>query len=363
MRRCVAVALALSVAVSCDPRPPEVTESRSAAHPREGQAGPQRNAIASVTPPITALVATRAAAPVVATPDASTAPSGSPSTDAPAEMYRGQSVAVWLDALAHRPVVRMLHRFSSTTAVYHLDLGDGIEAAFKPETRVFRTLWHNDIAGYRLARALGVADRSPPATARRVALEIFGRHAARDGLMPSRENPAEVWGAVILWLPTLGHTDLHTDAGRARWNAWLDVHGRIPRAHTEQAEQISTLLLFDYLQGNEDRWNAGNLRTDEHGDVLYRDNNGGWWSAIMSDPATGEWRLHDAQRFRRSVVDALVRTDIAALRAEFARDSAAPAPLVNDRVLAAYGRRRARALAYVRACVRRFGEGRVFAWP
>ena len=128
------------------------------------------------------------------------------------------------------------------------------------------------------------------------------------------------------------------------------------------AEQVSTLLVFDYLQGNDDRWSSFNLRTDEHGRFVYRDNNAGWFVRTMARIEWQEFRLRQTQRIRRSLMAALEGADGDALRTELARDPAPDGPVISDAHVRAYEARRAHVLEYFRGLVARYGDAAVMAW-
>jgi len=286
------------------------------------------------------------------------------STRAAADDYRGWSVPELTRAMAERPVQSMLHRFSRSQPVYHLALADGLEVAFRPSGLPYPDLWRFELASYHLARLLGLAHRVPPVTTRTVprsALDI----SPRAQLLPAPGARDHVHGAVVAWLPTLTPTGLAGARGRARWRRWLEQRHRLPTgADATRAEQVSSLVVFDYLHANTDRWSNGpNLMADEHGDLVYRDNSDTWTIGRMANPKLNQPELEAAQRFSRSLVDKLRTVDAAALSEALASIGQHGRPLLTRRQVRLYDRRRKRVLAHVDRLVRRHGEAAVLPWP
>ena len=293
-------------------------------------------------------------------PSTSTSTSTSPSTDT----YRGWSVPELTRAMAERPVQSMLHRYSRSQPVYHLALADGLEVAFRPSGLPYPDLWRFELASYHLARLLGLAHRVPPVTTRtvpRAALDI----SPRAQLLPAPGARDHVHGAVVAWLPTLTPTGLSGARGRARWRRWLDQRHRLPTgADATRAEQVSSLVVFDYLHANTDRWdNSPNLMADEHGDLVYRDNSDTWTIGRLANAKLNASELESAQRFSRALVAALRQTDAGALAAALEPHGKPRSPILTRRQLRLFDRRRKRVLAHIDRLLRRHGEAAVLPWP
>jgi hypothetical protein len=253
----------------------------------------------------------------------------------------------------------------STNVVYQLDLGDGISVAYKPDHGRYRDWWRHEVAAYRLARVLGIASHVPPSVGRRVALSVLRRTAPGDDLLPARDNASVAAGSATFWMPRLvpvWFSEPSREVER-RWNGWLDPARPLPAQHSQRAREMATLLVFDYLQANEDRFNGANLRTDERDRIVYRDNNNGWFVNVLNDLSWGARRLRMARRFPRSLVRAVERADAAALRREIERDpSDADKPLLSEAHYRAYERRRQHVLEHFRRVIARYGEAAVYAW-
>ncbi len=61
-------------------------------------------------------------------------------------MFRGRPEDDLLREMATRPVRRVIERFNSSTLVFHCDLGDGYEIAFKPARQGERDWWVHELA-------------------------------------------------------------------------------------------------------------------------------------------------------------------------------------------------------------------------
>lgn len=274
--------------------------------------------------------------------------------------FRGRDEDELLHEMQTRAVVRVVERFSSSTVVFHLDLGDGIEIAFKPELRRDGRWWRHEIAGYRLARVLGIEGRVPPAISRRVPASVFTHEQLRDSRLVVRGGFVE--GAAIVWMPVLRRSNLETAEARARWVPWLDPANAIPTEHRGEAEQLATLIVFDYLQANFDRWNTGNIRLDERGSIVYRDNNRAWY--IQNLRLLDRGGINHSVRLPAALLANVEHATGAVLQTEVLRDGGGghhPGGLAREHY-AAYETRRRHVVTLVQSLVARFGHDAVMPW-
>lgn len=331
------------------------TEARSAAGVETAQETVQETAQETVQEgPVEAPAETVPATGEVALPDNPyTAAQGAP---AGARRFRGWDEDELLREMATRPVRAVLARYSSSTINYQLDLGDGLHIAFKPARRGEANWWRHEILGYRFARALGITNRVPPAVSRTVPIEALAGHT--DGADLVVRN-GRVAGAAIYWMPTLARLDLHTPENRPIWNAWLDPARPIPAAHRTRALQLATLIAFDYLQANFDRWNGANLRADEHGDLVFRDNNRAWYPENLVRIDRGG--IDGICRVPAWLVPRVQAVTGAALRIEAARDTDPEGTLrrLRPAQVRAFDARRTALLQRLNACVARHGRDAV----
>jgi hypothetical protein len=252
-----------------------------------------------------------------------------------------------------------------TSYVLKVTLEGGAVAAFKPRSR--RPLgdhrYKGEIAACRLATALGL-DNVPRALPRSFAaddLRAILPDFDADALV---DDDGRVRGALIPWIDGYRVLPLEDATQRARWEPWLfDARATIPRDQRALAAAISTMLAFDYLTANWDRWSGGNVAEDAaSGRVLFVDNDGAFyeWPAPAA-LARQRAQLQSVRRFSRAFVDALRALDSAGMRAAIGEESPG-VPLLPERSLAGVVERRATVLAIVDARIGDAGAGPTLAF-
>lgn len=272
-------------------------------------------------------------------------------------MFRGRAEDEWLEAMANRPIVRVISRHVSTAIVYRIELEGGIEIGFKPERPGQEQWWRSEIVSYHFARLLGIENRVPPVVGRHIPLSAFGRLAARSELVTLRNG--DVPGSASVWMPALHGENLHTGPARHAWITWLNPANTIPEESRERARQITEVLVFDFLMGNYDRWNCCNIPIDEAGNIVIRDNDAGWQPRILMNVGGPD----AIRRLPRSLYEGIQRATPEALAEAIARDPHARENLLPRATLPAYGHRRQVLLDHLARVIRRYGEAAVFAWP
>lgn len=317
---------------------------------------PSPRAVQVVDAPPTATVH---ASPQAPDPEPPQAPAAAPAAPAAgALMFRGRSEDEWLRLMSERPVVRTLERFHSTLFVFHMDLGDGVHISFQPERPGQETFWRREVTSYHLARLLGIRDRVPPTVGKRVPLSAFGRFASGVGLVVDRHGM--VLGSASVWMPVLNRVNMHLLPARREWSGWMNPARELPEASRERARQVSEVLVFDYLAANYDRWNCCNITADENGDLVFRDNDAGWFPDVIN-------RLGDpnvVRRVPRYLYESVQRATPERLRESVSHDPmAGSVHLVSSRAYTGYELRRQALLANLRRMVERHGEAAVFSWP
>jgi hypothetical protein len=257
-----------------------------------------------------------------------------------------------------------------TSVVFKLKLEGGVEAAYKPRSRRGKARYKGEIASYRLGRALGLSN-VPPALPRSFkASELRAAVGDREG--PAGKlfaeevivgDQGEVDGALIPWIVGLKFLPLESEPSRKEWQGWLDSEAEVPPGDVVLASQISTMLVFDYLTANWDRFSGGNVGADEtRRRLLFIDNDAAFFDPPPPEPLSRQ-RAHvrETNRFSRSFVGALRGLSPAAAKAAMGNEKPGE-PLLSDRVLAGLEERRKDALAIIDAKVAKEGEERVLAF-
>ncbi len=292
----------------------------------------------TASPPSTATAAITA--PPVA-PPAVTAPTAGSAEPASAEAAPWESdVLVSAKPIGH------------TSVVFKLRFKSGKTAAFKPTSRRGGGRYRGEVAARRLAQALGIADRVPPAHvvllpggALRAALGEAAKLYDDEVLADKAGN---VQGALIPWIDKLTFPPFERDPWVARWKGWLGA-GDLPKGpDAALAASFSTLVMFDYLTANFDRFSGGNIGQTDQG-ILFIDNDGAFLPAIHPEAQKkNEERLLATRRFSRSFVSHLreLRDFPLGLAAVFGLDREG-APLLAPQVVEGVRARLDKVLAHV----------------
>ncbi len=247
-----------------------------------------------------------------------------------------------------------------TSVVFKLGLDGGLDAAYKPRSHRGGERFRGEIAAYRLAVALGL-DNVPPAVARSFPADALRKSLddqasalfAQEAIV---EADGTVRGALIPWISHLAFMPLETAEWRAKWGAWLDASsvGALSDCDADLASQISTMILFDTMTGNWDRWSGGNIgvaRATAGGcdRVLFIDNDGAFFDPVPVASAASQLALvQKMQRFSRSFVTILKGTSEMDLAHALGEESSGK-PLLPKRVIDAFFARRKTVLAIIDA--------------
>lgn len=264
-----------------------------------------------------------------------------------------------------------------TSVVFKLSLDNGQIAAYKPRSHVGGERFRGEIAAFRLARAWGL-DNVPLVIARRFPAADLRAAVSSDAKaadLYSREVVAEsndtVRGALIPWIAKLEFLPLETTTERARWTPWLDDLGTpTPTfADASLAAQISTMILFDTMTGNWDRWSGGNIGVSRLGTksgydkVLYIDNDGAFFDPVPAGPLASEFELvKKSSRFSRSFVTALKNISETDLEKSLGEESPGK-PLLPRKVIDAFFARRKSVLAIIDSKITANGDASTLSLP
>jgi hypothetical protein len=249
-----------------------------------------------------------------------------------------------------------------TSVVFKIELANGKKCAFKPATRRGIKRYKGEVAARRLAIALGLPN-VPPAM-----LRTF-RDAELRPVLPAELYASEVVvdaaglvkGALIPWIDGLEFLPLESDT---KWKAWLRRGAEIPDDQRTVAADASTMVAFDFLTGNWDRWSGGNIGFDRpSGHVLFIDNDGAFFEVVPLDSLARSRRLlAGIDRYSRSFVERLRAMDDNALSAAIGEESSG-APLISAKALTGVVERRAELLGILDAKLADAGDAETLAFP
>jgi hypothetical protein len=249
--------------------------------------------------------------------------------------------------------------------VLKLTLDGGAVAVFKPRSK--RPLgdhrYKGEIAAHRVAAALGLDNvpRAIPRAFDAARLRPLEPGFDRDALV---DDDGKLRGALIPWIPQYRVLPLEEASQRARWEPWVfDARAAVPDDQRALAAAIATMIAFDYVTANWDRWSGGNVAQDgASGTVLFVDNDGAFyeWPARAS-LAKQRAQLDHVARFSRRFVAALRTMDVDRVRAALGEESPG-VPLLPARAVEGVASRCKTVLAVVDARIRAAGEGEVLAF-
>lgn len=273
--------------------------------------------------------------------------------------FAGVSEAHILEAIRTARIVGR-QQVGSTSVNLHLHLAGDVDAAFKPRTVSNADAYRAEIAAYRLNRLLGL-QRVPPAISRAVAASALHLSATTPVTI---ERDGTVHGAAIYWIPVLRESRIDQAREQQRWSGWLRAGSTIPPDQLTRAEEISTLIVFDVLTGNWDRWSGQNVPMDAAGHLVYRDNNGAFSEPFGDRMLAGVMRhVRLVQRFSRGLIRRARALTDASVRGEMALDPDAARPPLTPVQITSLLRRRDAVMAYIDDQVRRHGDAAVYAFP
>lgn len=263
--------------------------------------------------------------------------------------------------------VKALHLNRGGSSIsFRVDFADGSRAAFKPTQTNPQSVPRKEAAAYRLGRLLGLNLIAPSVMRPLPKADVLGKLVDADWARRRVENETlfdkstETLGALMYWIPSVSDLKLDTTEGILRWTAWLTQGSEIPEGKSGLLGQLSTLLLFDLLQNNSDRFSGGNMLGSGDGRTLYYMDNAFGFQADPDGHVRCMSYLSRSQKFSRSFVKRLERLTREELASALTGEPGAP--LLSDEEIDALLRRRDRALRYVRGLCTTYGEDKVLVF-
>lgn len=316
------------------------------------------------------------------------------------ELFDARQDGEILEHLRRDAIVGIERGRGGRSVAFRVTLESGARAYFKPEQTFSGSKWYAEIVAFHLDRALGIR-RTSPSTGRALPWELLAPSLEGDPRASEVIVGAggEVRGALIAWMDErlvpidppegwerslrIDATDepspfvsqgLERRAREARRSGFIDAPGSPapplpssgpPIAWDEEQRRIelSSLVAFDFLIQNTDRWGGGftNVRTrGPGGPLIYLDNAAGF---ARSRPRVAflDRQLGFVQRFEAGLVRRLRRLEVEELRARLEDDPLSP--LLDDTQLRHLEERRVALLAHVDALLEAHGPDEVLIPP
>jgi hypothetical protein len=280
-----------------------------------------------------------------------------------------------LEPLGDGTVTKIKLNRGGTSLSLRLDFSNGTRAAFKPEQTFPQSDPRREIAAYRIDRLLGINHVAPakpiaiPYQQLVDAAEPGMRSYVAERLEDAIVRRGVVYGEVQWWLPEIklaafGKHRIDEPEGKDLWRAYLKVGAKIPPEHLRLCEQLSTLLVFDVLIDNSDRWSGANTMMSPDGATLFFMDNTLSFSIHKIGHEIPNTALRRIEVFSRSLISRLRGLSYEAVeRVLDMGDDKRLGPLLSTDAMRAILARRDNILVHVDRLIAEHGEAAVLAFP
>lgn len=289
-------------------------------------------------------------------------------------MFHGQPDEALLEPLRTGEVSRVKFNRGGSSLSMRVDFDNGSRAAFKPEQTNPQSTPRFEVAAYRMNLLLGlnaVQPATPRALPRRT---LYGKMMAKSHYIIPRLDAemlsvdGMVRGVLSWWIPVIHRArvqgeQIDTDLGIYLWKHFLDVGAEIPESEYELVRQISTMVLFDYIINNPDRWTGANARVSEDRKILYFMDNAMSFGLKYNGHRRPRIYLKRSQKFSRALVVALRSLSEEGIDEAMNRDVGPFSYILSKQEIKAVMQRREFALEYIDGLIDKHGEDAVLVFP
>lgn len=284
---------------------------------------------------------------------------------APSQTFLGMDDELLLHRLRHSDIRSVHFSKGGSSLVLRIEFSDGSRAAFKPVQINPQSVPRKEAAAYQLARKLGIA-AVPPTVMRAISRdELLAKLDAQSQWIRPRllreavfDADGRTVGSMMYWVPSLADLRLDSDAAVRAWTSELSQQGQLSDDRGELLAQLSTLLAFDFLQNNSDRFSGGNILGSRDGRTMFFIDNA---FGFQSDPR-GHLRalgyLQRCQKFSRRLWTSLqLLSD-----EDLVFTDPLTGPLLSPDEVSALRSRRDRVVRYLTQLIHSHGEASVLAF-
>jgi hypothetical protein len=280
-----------------------------------------------------------------------------------------------LAPIAASPVTKVKLNHGGSSLSLRIDFASGARAAFKPMQIHPQSDPRREIAAYRVDRLLGIGHVAPAKSAEFsveelvAAFEPSGRGYAA-GRLAEEAIPRRglLVGELSWWIPEIkgvriGGKLIDEPDGMAVWTGYLQAGADMPAELRPMLAQISTVILFDLLIDNADRWSGNNTQGSVDGRILYFMDNTLSFSAFTLGHANNLSKLTRIQVFPRALIGKLRALTLETVSAVLGREDDLLGPLLTDAEIRAIMSRRDHIVEYIDKLIAELGEDAVLALP
>jgi hypothetical protein len=284
--------------------------------------------------------------------------------------FLGMSDELLLERVRTLPVTRFKLNHGGSSLSFRAEFADGSRAAWKPMQTNMQSVPRKEVAAYRLNRLLGL-HAVPPAAPRAVTREELFEHLHPESLQYLSRIKAETVfgpdgrtiGTASYWIPVIKNSGFDTPEGKRKTQAWLTLGQPIAPEDESMAAQVSTLIVFDFLTTNPDRYSGGNMKMSPDGKQLFFMDN------TMSFYVDGDGYeknrdvLFKTQKFSRALYQALDKVTTSNLQRALAEELGTPYEILTPAEIAAVVSRRGVVQRYIASLINQHGERAILVFP
>ncbi len=297
--------------------------------------------------------------------------------EVPAEtptMFLGVADDVLLAPLRDSPIAQVKFNKGGSSISLRIDFENGSRAAFKPRQTNWQSVPRREVVAFRINRLLGLSS-VPPATGRRFKMSelVSALHPESRFYRPRLQaemiqKDGWVVGELSWWIPVIQRGkvagyEIDSMEGIVSWKRYLAAGAKIPERDLALVQQISNMVLFDFIISNPDRWSGGNARVSEDQRLLYfMDNTLSFGDRPDGHPKARTY-FQRSQTFSRTLVSRLRTLQEHEVRDVLEHDVEPFEFYLRDAEITALMSRRDRALEYIDGLIEKYGEDVVLAFP
>jgi hypothetical protein len=286
----------------------------------------------------------------------------------------GAPDAELLAPLAAAPVKTLKANHGGTSLSLRIQFTNGSRAAFKPEQTWPQSNPRKEIAAYRIDRLLDIGHVPPAKSGAFTIAELLeatepnmraamAKRLAEEGVAHNGVLKGELswWIPEIIDMKISGHF-IDDHEGVAMWIGYLQQGAKPPAELEPLLAQIATLVLFDILTDNSDRWSGWNTKASTDNKILYFMDNTLSFSLFSQGHAANLAPFYRIGVFPRKLVQrirALTRDELAAAVGNDPNFGSLLTPAEINAVMS----RREHMMHHIDKMIGRFGEDAVLALP
>jgi hypothetical protein len=280
-----------------------------------------------------------------------------------------------LAPLAATPVTGLKLNHGGTSLSLRLDFASGARASFKPQQIHPQSDPRREIAAYRIDRMLGIGHVPPAKSATFLVADLVAAAAPDARAYTEQRIAAEalahdgkVAGEVSWWIPEItdmmiGSHRIDEPLGMAEWVPLMQAGTPVPPELAPLVTQLSTVIVFDVLIDNADRWTGNNTKCSPDQHVLFFMDNTLSFTSLLFGHQANLIPLQRISKFSRSLVKRLRTLTYAVVAQALAVPDDPLATLLEPVEIRALLARRDAVLGYIDALSAELGETAVLTLP